>query len=95
MFAENEDNSPWEPLHVERGFDIGTSTVTVKSEATLSGHSVPGGRFSGIFALDIYNGQNRLLNLSSLHSSNRLHRRHNISAARAKWFADNGMTKTM
>lgn len=28
-FAENEEESPWEPLHVERGFDRETSTVTV------------------------------------------------------------------
>jgi hypothetical protein len=27
--AENEPASPWEPLHVERGFDPGESTVTV------------------------------------------------------------------
>jgi hypothetical protein len=27
--AENEEESPWEPLHVERGFDASTSTVTV------------------------------------------------------------------
>ena len=28
-FAENEAGSPWPPLHVERGFDAATSTVTV------------------------------------------------------------------
>ena len=27
-FAENEANSPWAPLHVERGFEAETSTVT-------------------------------------------------------------------
>lgn len=27
-FGENEETSPWEPLHVERGFDAGVSTVT-------------------------------------------------------------------
>ena len=27
--AENEDESPWEPLHVERGYSKDTSTVTV------------------------------------------------------------------
>lgn len=27
-FGENEEESPWEPLHVERGFDAATSTVT-------------------------------------------------------------------
>jgi hypothetical protein len=28
-FAENEERSPWEPLHVQKGFDKGASTVTV------------------------------------------------------------------
>ena len=28
-FAENEERSPWEPLHVQKGFEAGTSTVTV------------------------------------------------------------------
>lgn len=28
-FAENEDDSPWEPLSVERGFEPGTSTVSL------------------------------------------------------------------
>jgi hypothetical protein len=27
--AENEDETPWEPLHVERGFNVSTNTVTV------------------------------------------------------------------
>jgi hypothetical protein len=27
--AEDEEGSPWQPLHVERGFDAGASTVTV------------------------------------------------------------------
>jgi len=29
IMAENEDQNPWEPLHVERGFDAETSCVTV------------------------------------------------------------------
>ena len=40
-FAENEEASPWEPLHVERGFDATTSTVTlVAADApqTISEH---------------------------------------------------------
>jgi len=28
-FAENEERSPWEPLHVQKGFDKDASTVTV------------------------------------------------------------------
>ena len=31
VIAENEAESPWTPLHVERGFAAGESTVTVKS----------------------------------------------------------------
>lgn len=27
--AENEEDSPWEPFHVERGYDAGSSTVTI------------------------------------------------------------------
>jgi len=35
--AEDEETSPWEPLHVERGFDSGQSVVTViGSDAPLS-----------------------------------------------------------
>ncbi len=32
-FAENEEASPWEPLHVSRGFDRSQSTVTVVGAA--------------------------------------------------------------
>lgn len=28
-FAENEERSPWEPLHVQKGFDAKTSTVSI------------------------------------------------------------------
>ena len=36
-FAENEEASPWEPLHVERGFPADASTVTlVAGDAPLS-----------------------------------------------------------
>ena len=35
--AENEEESPWEPLHVERGFERGQSTVTVVgAEGTIN-----------------------------------------------------------
>jgi len=37
-FAEDEASSPWEPLHVSRGFAVGQSTVTVF--AAESGHNV-------------------------------------------------------
>jgi hypothetical protein len=32
--AENEAENPWEPYHVEQGFDAGASTVTVGATAT-------------------------------------------------------------
>ena len=36
-FAENEETSPWEPLHVERGFSRDVSTVTLfAGDAPLS-----------------------------------------------------------
>jgi hypothetical protein len=36
-FAENEEASPWEPLHVERGFEASATTVTVvAADAPLS-----------------------------------------------------------
>jgi hypothetical protein len=34
-FGENEEESPWEPLHVERGFSPGTSTVTITSVTSI------------------------------------------------------------
>ena len=37
-FAEDEASSPWEPLHVSRGFSAGQSTVT--AFAAESGHNV-------------------------------------------------------
>ena len=34
-FGENEEESPWEPLHVERGFPRQASTVTVASVSSI------------------------------------------------------------
>jgi hypothetical protein len=34
-FAENDENHPWEPLHVERGFGPEQSTVTVYASNSL------------------------------------------------------------
>ena len=36
-FAENEDDHPWHPLHVERGFQQEASTVTLYASNTLMG----------------------------------------------------------
>src|SRR5687767_12737036 len=30
-FAENEEENPWEPFHVQHGFDAGDSTVSIFS----------------------------------------------------------------
>lgn len=49
--AENEAESPWEPLHVERGFEAGTSTVTVvgaENPHNINDHI--SGRAEGILA---------------------------------------------
>jgi hypothetical protein len=36
-FAEDEENSPWQPLSVDRGFDAGASTVTLFTGGELQG----------------------------------------------------------
>lgn len=41
-FAENEDASPWEPLHVERGFSPEVSTVTLVAWSTAMQVSLHG-----------------------------------------------------
>jgi len=51
-FAENEAASPWEPLHVEKGFARDTSTVTGIAEGGRF-EMLHGGRHSGIFAIDV------------------------------------------
>src|SRR3954469_1597790 len=52
--AENEETSPWEPLHVERGFAADTSTVTVlaaDSPLSISDHrSKTPEELAGVFA---------------------------------------------
>ena len=42
VFGEDEENSPWEPLHVSLGFDADQSTVTV---ATIQDPSMHGNRY--------------------------------------------------
>lgn len=42
--AENEEDSPWEPLHVERGFPADASVVTVDAVEAPRGLSDPGSR---------------------------------------------------
>lgn len=43
IFAEDEDGSPWEPYHVEQGFDPNTSTVTARSTFNWGGQVFPSG----------------------------------------------------
>lgn len=53
-FAENEEESPWEPLHVERGFEAGASTVTVIGVAgtveVVDVHAASPGEMLGLMA---------------------------------------------
>jgi len=58
--GEDEANSAWEPLHVEKGFARDTSTVTVFDEVGLGGGYGGGGRHSGIFELDMLRNAKRL-----------------------------------
>jgi hypothetical protein len=46
--GENEEESPWEPLHVEQGFQKGDSTVTLSFPTGFSGASPFGSDASGI-----------------------------------------------
>ena len=51
--AENEAASPWEPLHVERGFAAGASTVTVvgaEGTLNLNSHSKDANELVRVFA---------------------------------------------
>jgi hypothetical protein len=43
--AENEDESPWEPFHVEHGFNRGVSTVTAGATITWGWPPSPYSRF--------------------------------------------------
>lgn len=51
--AENEDNHPWQPLHVERGFAAGDSTVTVvgaEGTMNMNTHSKSAGELARVIA---------------------------------------------
>jgi len=64
-FAENESESPWEPLHVERGYSSGENTVTVVGAVCvvniIDGFSTtPEGLLTTIIHSMDYAGQTRL-----------------------------------
>jgi hypothetical protein len=51
--AENEAANPWEPLHVERGFAVGVSTVTVvgaEGTMNMNSHAKDAGQLVRVFA---------------------------------------------
>ena len=43
VLAEAEEDSPWEPLHVERGFKQGSSVITVQSSTGMGDHFITNG----------------------------------------------------
>jgi hypothetical protein len=43
VLAENEDDSPWEPFHVQHGFDRNVSTVTAGGTFNWGGQTFPSG----------------------------------------------------
>lgn len=43
VIAENEEESPWEPFHVQRGFDREDSTVTLGGTFNWGGQAFPSG----------------------------------------------------
>lgn len=94
-FAENEEKSPWEPLHVEMGFDKNTSTVTVVGEG---GRFEMGdmGRNSGVFAVDLRRFA-EMLNRKNVPYSNQVVENAVtiivFTPGQAKIYSDNGWTK--
>lgn len=51
--AENEEGHPWQPLHVERGFSAGDSTVTVvgaEGTMNMNTHEKAAGELARVFA---------------------------------------------
>jgi len=55
VIAEDEESSPWEPLHVERGYNSGESTVTFFFPNTFDQTNVYGTDVKGILNTAIYN----------------------------------------
>jgi hypothetical protein len=55
VIAENEEDSPWEPLHVEHGFKKGESTVTLMFCNSINHLFAYGSDAKGILSTAIYN----------------------------------------
>ncbi|MBI3965597.1 MAG: hypothetical protein HY329_08180 [Chloroflexi bacterium] len=71
-FAENEARSPWEPLHVEKGYPAAASTVTVVAVRGLYALT-EGAQETGLGVLQTVAGSMRKLGLASYyHLDNRI-----------------------
>ena len=95
--AEDEEHSPWEPLHVDKGFRKETSTVTVFDMIFLWQWHLGGGRPSGIFDIDRRREAKRLVE-SHLNPSTGITPQGDASLyvcapSQAKLYADNGWSK--
>jgi hypothetical protein len=55
VIAENEESSPWEPLHVERGFNPEDSTVTLFFPNSFDQTNVYSTDVKGILSTAVYN----------------------------------------
>lgn len=63
-FGEDEENSPWEPLHVSRGFKSTDSTVTISVSTTLAqvcAYTRDCPTLIELFALSVSNASNSLI----------------------------------
>jgi hypothetical protein len=82
VIAEDEEGSPWEPLHVERGFDKEDSAVTLYYPNSYIGQKTYSTDSKGVLNTVIFNtppGRGTLCLI--------------IPATAAKWLGDDGWTK--
>jgi hypothetical protein len=82
VIAEDEEGSPWEPLHVERGFNPEDSTVTLYYPNSYIGQKVYSTDSKGVLNTVIFNtppGRGTLCLV--------------IPATAAQWLGDDGWTK--
>jgi hypothetical protein len=64
VIAENEEESPWEPLHVEKGFNKNDNTLTVSFPNSFWHQAQYGSNDSGILRAVIYNTHPSVGNLA-------------------------------
>ena len=96
-FAENEAESPWEPLHVERGFEKDASTITVLGEGGRF-EQISTGRRSGTLSIDIARFAKTVNNHYNVPFSNQVRENADtilvFTPGQADTFAGNGWTKS-